>query len=147
MHKQSWQWSQEIKVLFQKQSLPTWQLSEQKQNLLSFLKRQVQKTVTGMNLHLTPHNHSTLMWLGPQEDFEPTPVAAQSHPLVYVTIQTVLILLTPCRNQRYLTYNYMFQSDSMQLSITTPYPAANPQEFSRGKVLIFTIFQLYHYKT
>lgn len=60
--------------------------------------------------------------------------------------ETVLILLTPCREQRYLTYSHTFENDSMQASITPPYPAVHPQENSRVRVLIFTIFQLHHYQ-
>ena len=64
-----------------KQSFSSCQFSKQKWGLFfCFLKRQVQKIVPGMNLRLTPYNHSTFMWLSPQEDFKPTPIAAPSHP-------------------------------------------------------------------
>lgn len=60
MHKELWQWSLEIKALFQKQSISSCQDSKQKQGFFSFLKRQAQK-ISDVNLLLTPYNQSTLM--------------------------------------------------------------------------------------
>lgn len=39
-----------------------------------------------MNLHLTPYNHYTLMGLSAQDNFRPTPVGTQLHPLFYIPV-------------------------------------------------------------
>lgn len=39
-----------------------------------------------MNLHLAPYNHSILMGLSAHNNFRPTPVGTQSHPLFYIAI-------------------------------------------------------------
>lgn len=88
MDKQSWHWSLEIKALPQKQSFSSCRFSKQKQGILfSFLKRKVNKIVPGMNLHLTPSfDHSILMGLSAQDNFRPTPMCSQSHPLFYIAV-------------------------------------------------------------
>lgn len=99
-----------------------------------------------MNLHLTPYNHSILMGLSAQ--FQAYSCRCSVTPSVlYCSSGSITLLPVPCRQQRYLIYSYMFQSDSTQLSITTLYPAACQQENCKVKVLIFAIFQMHHYQT